>query len=154
MQSVYFSTRSNVSTSIASVTMPSPVASRASAQQLPAGVLHRVRGFQNLLATFHRTRTAAEHRLRAAHSNAVDINHRVLRPHLAADQFIRLRNANRLGHPLHRLELHRIHRLRIAGDADGRLLRAGHDVCAKSQAFDPFPHSIDIGLCRLRFHHD
>jgi len=113
-----------------------------------------MRRFEDLVATFDRTGAAAEHRLISAHRNPMHANNRVLVPHLAAHQFIGLRNANGLRHAGHSLEDHRIHGLLISGNADRGYLFSRHDVRAKSQVFDLHPHALDIRFGGESLHHD
>ena len=63
-------------------------------------------------------------------------------------------NADRFSDAGQVLEVRRINRALIAGDADGRALRAGQRVCAQTQILYDAHHVRDLALGRVGLHYD
>ena len=74
--------------------------------------------------------------------------------HLAAGELVRLGDADRLLDARQHLEERLIDGAGVAGDADGRARRAGHDVRGQSLRLDDFDDPVDLRVGGVRLHDD
>jgi len=126
----------------------------ATAQQLATGRFHRAGRRQNLLARLHRARSGAKRQFASPYRDTGNLDHRVVRLHLAADQLVRFRDADRLGHTHQVFKLCGVDRPGVAGNADRRPLRTRHHVRPESQALDFCANAGDIFRAGVGAHHN
>src|ERR1022692_2975788 len=121
---------------------------RAASKQMRARGTHGASAFKRLFTRFHRTRPGDHHQVRSTDSGSPNLHHSVVGFHLAADQFVRFRNADRFGDSREILELHRLDRSGIAGDSDGGTRGARHHVRPGAQRFHARANRGDIFFSR------
>src|SRR5581483_4495834 len=118
-----------------------------------AGARHRFGGFHDLLFAFHRAGTGHDHELIAADLDAIDNNLSAMRAKLAAHEFVRGRDADRLLHLRHRF-----HGLETGGyvadadDADHHALLTLDGMNLVAKVLDALKNLLDFLSRRARLH--
>ena len=105
---------------------------RTAAKEARARTTHRLGDGERLRAALNRTRAGDDRQLFAADGRIADAHDGLLRFQIERDQFVGFAHADRFGDAGQILEVTRINRALIAGDADGCALLAGHRVCPEA----------------------
>src|SRR2546421_2238521 len=127
---------------------------RTAAKEAHARTTHRLGHSERLCATLNRTGAGDDGQLFAADGRIADAHDGLFGFQIERDQFVGLAHADRFGDAGQILEVARIDRALIAGDADGCALLAGHRMRAKAQVLNDAHHIRDLAFGRIRFHND
>src|SRR5271166_3167356 len=129
---------------------------RASTKELRARAGDTFGGGQRLLAAFDGARAGDHGHLVAAEARVRtgEADDRVFFLHVAADELVRLADADDFLHPRHLVESAGIELRLIAGDADGGALCSGNGVCPETQRVDLLAHAPHLLFGGVRLHDD
>ena len=122
-------------------------------QQARPSRLDAARHGERLLERLDRARAGRDHELPAAHRHVPDVDDRVLRLHLAGDELVGVGDGDDLEDAGQALEDGSVDRPPVAGDADGRALRAGDRVGLEAAGLDRPHDTLDLLRLRVLPHH-
>ena len=128
----------------------------AAAVKLCAGHRHLLGNGERLISRLHRARSGDHRHLRAADGRIGpgETDDGVLFLHVAADQFIRLRDPDDLRHAGQLFDVPAVDLALVSGDPDSRALRPWQRMGAVPQRLDMVADRLDFLLGCQRLHHD
>src|SRR5829696_8170497 len=109
---------------------------------------------KRLVPTLNCAWTSDYRELIAADSRVADAHDSLFRSQIERDQFVRLADANCFRDSGQVLEVRRVNRTLISGDANGGASSAGHRVAFETQLLDDAQDSLDLAVGRVVFHYD